>query len=282
MNEVENPASKLTKYWYEQQFVKFEMVKQLQNKFLSIMTKRDEEKRGILMRYLLGYKVEVLDNVLKKYNVYNLNTKLYFDLATYSKDKPFISYNMEERQEQKKKFNEEIIKYIVGYDFALDIDSDKKIMDAWKVANKIKKLFDEFKLPYSLRFSGNGFHFYIPYNFFNQKIKIPNLVKNFGIIAVNMAETLNIPRTDKESSYGLDCSIFDIRRIIKLCYSISNEKVVLPLDDNQWNNFNIDDMKIDKILSNIKIFKRGTLIRSYDLTEKELIKNTQKFFREYK
>jgi len=274
--------------YYQQPYVLYNLVNQLKFRYLSAR-RINKEGKPILTRYYLGYSIPLLQQSLTKLNALNdQSIKLYFDLATWKDEKgntPMFNFDSKKRKEDKEKFNDEFNKYMIDFDFAIDLDSDKDIMISWKDAKKIKKLFDEYKLPYSLKFSGGrGFHFLIEGKWFNPKMKAKNKVLLYGKLAKIIMIMCKIKEHDKGGTF--DDSIYDDRRIFKIAYSLQNkdgkEYVCLPLSDEQFNNFRLEDMELMNVMKKNRLFKRGLLTRDYGLSEKELKKNVIKFIKEMK
>jgi hypothetical protein len=156
-------------------------------------------------------------------------------------------------------------------------------MISWKDAKKIKRLFDKYKLPYSIKMSGSrGFHFLIEDKYFNSKLKPKNKVTLYLKIAKVIMALCKIKSHEKGGTF--DDSIYDSRRIFKIAYSLQNingkEYVALPLDDNQFNNFKMSDMELMNVMKNVKLFKRGMLTRLHGLEEKQLKMNVASFIKE--
>jgi hypothetical protein len=68
---------------------------------------------------------------------------------------------------------------------------------------------------------------------------------------------------------SLDDSIFDSRRVLKLPYSFCLGNIVLPLDDEQIENFSIELVKPENVLSTMQIKDRGLLERHSDQTPEQ-------------
>jgi len=282
-------------WYYSQPMVLYNIISQLKNKYLSVRKKNkkydgiENKKKFILTRYYMGYSIPLLQDSLKRNNVlFDSSAKIYFDLATWKDENgitPIFSFNMKERKEQKKVFsgnptknNGRYIQLINSYDFAIDIDC-KNIKTAWKEAKKIKEIFDSYRLPYSIRFSGSkGFHFVIDYKWIKTKVKPINRADYFGKIVAKII-------SDEKLKY-VDTSIYDSRRILKIAYSLCNndgkEYVALPLSDSQFKNFKYEDMELSNVLKTVKFFKRGLLERTHSLGEKELKSNVLMFLKDYK
>lgn len=274
------------KEYYSQPMVLYNLVNQLKYKYLSC--RKVKGKKAVLSRYYMGYSLDLLKQSLEKLNVLNdTSTKLYFDLSYWKNEEgktPLFNFETVKRKEDKKKFNEEFQKCFVGYDFGIDIDA-KDLKIAHRDTQKIKNLFDKYKLPYSLKFSGGkGFHFLIQDKWFSQKMKAKNKVLLFQRLANIIMNVCKLKSTEKGGTF--DDTIYDDRRIFKLAYSLQNKEGVeyccLPLDDFQFDTWTLEKMELSNIMkpSYCKLFKRGLLERDFDLTEKQLKSNVSKFIKE--
>jgi len=294
--EVETMSNKTDsqrrrEWYYSQPMVLYNIISQLKGRYLSVRKKNKKAgKKFILARYYMGYSIPLLQDSLKRNNVLNdSSAKIYFDLATWKDESgitPLFSFNMEKRKKQKKVFsgnpkkkNGRFLSLMNSYDFAIDIDS-KNIKTAWKEAKKIKSILDDYRLPYSLRFSGSkGFHFVIDAKWIKTRVKITNRADYFGKI---VGKIIN-----DEKLKCIDTSIYDPRRILKLAYSLCNnngkEYVALPLSDKQFDEFKYENMELSNILNVLKIqfFKRGLIERDHNLGEKELNSNVLMFLKDY-
>jgi len=175
---------------------------------------------------------------------------------------------------------------MADYSFGVDIDA-KNINKAWRDTQKIKKLFDKHKLPYSLKFSGGkGFHFLIHYRWFNKRMKAKNKVLLFQRLSKVIIGVCDLKSVNEGGTF--DDTIYDDRRIFKLAYSLQNkdgiEYVCLPLSDFQFDTWTLEKMRLENVMkpSYCKFFKRGLLERDFGLTEKQLKSNLLKFLKECK
>jgi hypothetical protein len=271
------------KSWY-QTFVILEMVKCLQHHETAFITAKEEKKSRLNIRYLFSERMDYLNMHFKATNFFNRNLNIYKSLASFLPNKiPIFSYNLGKRLEEPayKDFNENYQKYCENYSFLIDFDCKEYInyADALKDAKKIKEILDEFNLPFSLCASSfKGFHFHIEGRFFpkdNRKDWLKKRLMLFQEIAYNLQGIYNIK--------GIDLSIFDAKRIHALPYSMKGDgAVVLPLSDEQFNNFKPEMVSSDYVLKNVFIKNRGLLIRNLDLSEEQLRENVAKFVKEFK
>lgn len=272
--------------YYSQAYVQFEIIRQLKYKYLSAIKKVNG--KNVLTRYYLGYSKELLFDSLKRMGVLkDTSVKLYFDLTGFkNKDGnlPLFNYDREIRKEDRDNFNKNYQEYMFSYDFGIDIDSNS-LSVAHRDSMKIKKLFDRYQLPWSLKFSGGrGFHFLIENKWFDGRIKAKNkvlLCQKLSKVIMNVCGLKSITEGGT-----FDDTIYDDRRIFKISYSLQNkngkEYCCLPLDDSQFENWKLEDMELSNVMRKIRLFKRGLLTRTYGLTQRQLRSNLRKFIKECK
>jgi len=183
---------------------------------------------------------------------------IYFSLSKFP-NIPMFSFNQQERREQQDEFNTNYLKFITGYDFLFDFDNPN-LMLSYSTTYKVKKIFDERKIPYSLIFSGSkGFHIRVHYEDMCDELKsmsFPDLCLLFKTFAENFKL--------KEKLFDIDLGIFDLRRIAKVPYSIAYPFyfVALPLTDEQFENFSLKQVSLPYLLERTdKLYKRGILKR---------------------
>ena len=68
-------------------------------------------------------------------------------------------------------------------------------------------------------------------------------------------------------------------RLCKIPYSLVGENVALPLSDEQFEHFNIEDMKLENIMKDIRIIRRGNLERFSWLMVKLKRRNVETFIK---
>jgi len=272
--------------YYSQPMVLYNLISQLRYKYLSAIKKVNE--KNVLTRYSMGYSLELLQDSLRRLDAFKDTTvKLYFDLTGFKNKEgnlPLFNYNREIRKEDRDNFNKNYQDYMFSYDFAIDIDSDS-LSVAHRDTQVIKKLFDKYQLPYSVKFSGGkGMHFLIENKWFDGRIKAKNkvlLCQKLSKVIMNVCKLKSITEGGT-----FDDTIYDDRRIFKLAYSLQNkdgqEYCVLPLDDYQFENWKLEDMELSNVMKKVKLFKRGLLTRTYGLSDKQLRNNLRKFIKECK
>jgi hypothetical protein len=258
--------------YYNLKFVLFEIIKTLKNRELALLNSKSEEKH-IATRYLYASSVKYLQMHLKELGVMRKQKliNLYRSNSTLKPNSiPVVTYDLKKRTKDKDylKFKQDFNKYITGMDFIIDIDA-KTIKRAYHIAKKIKKFFDDNKLPYFIQFSGTrGFHIIIPCEY------IPSKLKNSYEIV------LNALITTFDFKDEIDTSTLNPRGLIKVPYSFDTGNIALPLDDTQFQNFNPEMVKMENVLKQVKIKNRGLLLRTHNLSKEELIENVNHFLKQ--
>jgi len=212
------------------------------------------ELKAIPVRCIKAHSVNFLLKNFSAFNFYKKPLNIYGSVAGFE-GMPMFSYAPKIRKKQQEDFfNSTFSVYWVSYDFFIDIDADS-LKDAYEDAKKIKRIFDDLKLSYSLRFSGSrGFHFVIPDAlFYSKPLSLINKVELCKSIATNLKGIEDIS--------GIDLGVYQPQRVLKVPYSLEGLNVCLPLSDAQFNAFKIEDMFADKVLKDLMIKNRGLLQR---------------------
>ena len=144
-----NEAIERKKRYYENTFVKFEIVKCLKNRELSILSPSIEIKKHPI-RYLLAFNLDYLEKHFKRFDFYKNLSNLYHSVALLKPIVPVFSYDLKKRKDDEayKEFNKDYDKFVEGYNLFIDIDADWDWKKALKDTLEVKKIFDEYKLPY--------------------------------------------------------------------------------------------------------------------------------------
>jgi hypothetical protein len=280
--EEKDKLLKQQHFWYSQIFVLFQLIFQLKNRELALLNSKVEESH-IATRFLYATSIDYLKSHLEALGV-SKGTKLinlYRSNAIFKDNAiPVSSYNLKIRTNEENyiEFNKQFSERAKGFDFIIDIDT-KTIQKAYEIAEEVKALFDERKLPYSLKFSGTrGFHFIIDDEFLPQ-MEIFEKIGMIRKILINLVDIYDWK--DEEGKDAIDISVTNLKGLIKLAYSFDSGNIALPLSDEQFNNFKIENMKMENVLKHIFIKNRGLLTRIYNLSEEQLKENTKKFFEEF-
>ncbi len=249
-----------TENWYNNNRVKYAMMPFLKNRELAFITPswaRQGERNTRTMRCHNIQSQRVLREWIgadRQETFYNY----YYSLAEYKEGLPIVSLNMDKRKEQTKEWIEVHHKTMSSYDFMIDIDGighDEENFEYTKEsARLVKKFLDGINIPYYLRFSGNGFHFIIPYNYMtfqyslNPHSEAKTIYQFYYLIAKKMYE---------EFTELIDYKIYDSRRVCKIPFSLAlyedNIYVCTPINsDLDFETFQLYNALPDNVLPNIQ------------------------------
>jgi hypothetical protein len=243
-------------HWYRQNYILFELIKLAQYKEVVFIDKSGER---LPVRCMFPYTVDCLKEHFKVYRFFNSYAYNIYLSCAYFKHHPVFSYNPSERRKQMDKWSygdePQYKQCWNGYDLFFDFDSAKPddIADAYTDAGKFKAILDHYQVPYYLGWSGSkGFHIRIYYKYLPQTLGL-RIVDFCKLLAERIKEKVQLPT--------LDIGVFDERRVFKAPYSFDRGNICLPLDNNQFENFAVNEMKAEIVLNKIKIYHRGDLMR---------------------
>jgi hypothetical protein len=261
------------KHYYSKVYVKLEIVKCLYHRELCFLRDKKLGNPKHSIRYLMGYNLYFLDRYLKICEERFVN--MYHSVATLKYIPAIFDLRNRKKDENYIDFMNNFKEYIVGYDFFVDFDGKNNLKECHLEAKEYKEILEKFKVPYYLLNSSEmGFHFIIPFEYL-PKLEIENLRDTIRNIICNMKAIYFYKH--------LDNSIYDYKRVKKVPYSfVCDGTIVLPLNDEQFNNFSKEIVISDYVLSNISLKERGLLIRTYNLSKEKLKENVDIFFNEYK
>lgn len=249
---------------YYNDVVLFEIVKQLKGRETAFLSPKYP------VRCIKAHNISFLRTNMRSLGFWNRQYNVYHSLAHYY-NMPMFSFNPETRRKQQDEFNRNFMSYIIGYDLAFDFDS--KIVDfqrCYKDTSKLKSLFDDYGVPYTLKMSGSGFHIVVDSQYLPDGVE---KVKYCASFVNEMSEVFNLPT--------LDIGIIDWRRLWKVAYSldIKTDNVALPLFDEQFEKFSMKMVKPQNCLPTMK--NRGLLPRFQDDSLLKLRRNLQSVYDAY-
>jgi len=250
---VNDEFSMLYKKYYTRDDVLFEILKSTKSREMAMINP------DFTIRCMYCSSIKFLKWNVNEFGGFDRNmSNFYYSIASV-KNMPVFDFKKSIRQEQQEKFNKEFNNYVIGYDFFIDLDrgsvpepskkilkkdfNEKTYIKSYLINDmkKLKKVFDDYKIPYSLRFSGSGFHFliadkYLPNDKFEDKIK---LCKNIAFDLKNWFGIMSI-----------DDSIYNARRICKIPYTIDIKtgNVCMPLTDDDAENFDYNNYHITVLI----------------------------------
>lgn len=157
---------------------------------------------------------------------------LYSSVGWYMK--PSLSWIGDpDRKEKQLTFKKEGESKMMGYDFVVDIDcdSEKELRFVMESAKKVFVYFIKVGCPFTLKYSGLGVHFVVPYEFFKNagidksfvSTDFDNIYKFYYRLAYFLQQNI---------SEMVDATIYDSRRILKLYGSLAiyDEQIYLCND----------------------------------------------------
>lgn len=254
--EMDLEFEKMRKRWYQTENVVFNIIESLKYRETCFYRKRDKDK--CMIRLLKCNAIIYLIKNFERYHFFNEPFNMYQSIGIYP-NMPMFSFIIKTKQEQHEQFWNNIKTYNKGYDFFLDIDNPDLRL-AYSIATKTKEIFDRFKVPYSLIFSGKkGFHFIVKYNDFPESLKSKNYLE-----LINLFQDFAYQLSTKENLFDVDLTIYDDKRICKTPYSVvyPDYLIALPLSDEQFNDFSIKEVSLPYWLERTdQLYLRGLLKR---------------------
>jgi hypothetical protein len=201
-----------------------------------------------------------------------------------------FSYAHNQRKEQMKLFNENAHKFVSSFDLGIDFDNHdgNNYKQTYDDCNKLKVLFDKYKVGYSIKTSGSGFHIEIkseklPTYILNE-IDIVKRIKMLGELMTDIKLILDLDTMDVGEVANVETgSFYELRRIFKVPYSLDYKTmlVALPLSDLQFKAFKVkivrdtycspEKVVVMKHLINRSIIERQGDSQGFDLFLKEVI-----------
>jgi len=253
---------KLKRLWYNTDSIAFEIINAIKYRETAFIPVN--KQTNIANRYLKINAVRYLSKNFFRFGFFETN-KLYnlYNTISVLPNMPMFSFKPEEKKLEQKEFSENFEKYITKYDLFFDIDMEEgeDFNLVYSSTYRLKKLLDDYKIKYSLFFSGNkGFHLKVYYDDFPEqfkKISFDKLAYLFKTFAFTLKRFYKIP--------NLDLKIFDLKRLSKTAYSVVYPYyyVALPLTDEQFDNFSFNEVFLPNLIDKTDSMRqRGLLIRA--------------------
>lgn len=237
--------------WYNMKSVQFELIKNLKNRELALLSKHEPNKSTRMLKCHNTRHFDFIINSMLNISRNKTLFSFYRSLGLYENGIPNQSSTLKNRDNSfwKDHHHEQMI----GFDFPLDIDAGdlSELPFAHESANKILTFFNYLNVPYYLKFSGKGFHFTIPFSYFPKEYSFNPYDEEKETIYRLM---FKIGKYIHENySEMVDFGIYDSRRIFKLPYSLA----VYPSDENcyvcfpfkkieNFINFNINEYIVNE------------------------------------
>jgi hypothetical protein len=237
------------KLWYENLAVKYEIFNSMKKKELAILTPK-HKGQNVCRRYMFPRNVQQLSFFIDKYLLREPEKfNLYSSVAEYI-DTPYISDDLILRSPQIADWIEVHHKDINKYYLFIDIDcpdfsDNNREMLRYSVLN-IMDFLDKHEVPYKLRFSGKGFHLFIPTKFTDfDPMRENNIYRQCNKIAKFFYDNF---------TEFVDYTIYDSRRLHKALWSLAvypdRIHVCLPITTKtEIEEFNWDYFRPEQYIS---------------------------------
>jgi len=254
---TDNQKRKLYNEYYSDVSVLFEIVKQLKGREVALLSIK------YCVRNIKSHNMAYFKSNLNSFDFFNRFYNVYISSAIYY-NMPMFSFDPAKRREQSEKFRNDFKKYMTGYDFFIDIDGKPDELP-FEDSDKIIELFESYKVPYSLRISGKGFHFIIPSEYFN-------FTKNF-VVRVDMFKEFVRKIKIIYELKNIDTTVYDLRRVYKVPYSldVKTMRVCFPLTEMQYellrktpNIFHVGNVLQYMKTGRLSLQNRGIKLRNED------------------
>jgi len=240
--------------WYFLAPVKFEIIKYTKDRESALIT----WDKQMAIRMLKIHSVQHIDVYLKAWDWYRNKWNIYSTLARYENGIPNQTLKLYARDNTEWKQNH--FKEMVAYDLLIDIDASNhsEISMAADSAALVCERFDKYNIPYTLLFSGCGFHVKVPYSFFSDKKYSFDRKSTNNIYSVYSAIA---KRLNDEYSEMIDINLNDSRRLCKVPYSLAIYKnyiyVCCPIDKKELKHFDISSMLPENVFRRLNGQKKN-------------------------
>ena len=252
--------------WYTNPAIKFAIINTTKNRETSFLMPSwvDEDLKRANTRMLKCHSVQHLDFLFKVLDVYKREKpyNVYYSIAKYIEGIPNQDFSYLKMRDNSE-WNKTHYHFITDYDYFIDIDApDFNDLDfALESTKELKSLFDVLNVPYTLIFSGMGFHFKIPYKYLPKDLSFnpkddENIYKMLSECTDKLYDLI---------SEMIDTSIYDSKRLCKIPFTLANydDRIVVcsPINSiEQLNAFDVDNYKIENYIfltSEIKVYNEN-------------------------
>ena len=250
--------------YYSKHYIQYQLTEALKHRELALFglpkgnTNPENLRGGVTIRNIKAWGSNQLQTNFKDFRVYSKYYKMYYSLAKFSNGTfPYFSPEPTTRKIQQEKFNNELNnepeKFIESYDLLFDID-ENNFVEGHRQATDLLNFLQSYRLPVFINPSGGktgGFHIRVDFKHFADKINPIDAPGQF----------INIAKKLKEIAPSIDTSIYSLRRVCKLPYSLvftdKAWRVILPLTKEEFDNFTFDKCKLQHVYNNNRLSNRG-------------------------
>lgn len=245
ISEMLEDKFRFMKEYYYKASVKFQLIKYCQNREFAFLVPKwikDFKVKGISnvsSRNWRVHNVQSFDAILNRKIFHNGNLpkiiQLYVSCAKYENGIPMQELNSFKRDNEDWKINH--WKSMIGFDFMADFDARpfKHIYNAWRDARTLKRIYDRHEVPYSLRYSGSGFHITVPGSAM-PKLSFDPLEEN----SIYQWQNSLLELMSNKISGMIDTTTWDSRQLQKIPFSLAfldNEEIYISTEFNNKESF---------------------------------------------
>jgi hypothetical protein len=239
--------------YYEKDYIKYELVKQMKNHEVMFMSLEDYSKT---MRGFFITTYNFLNDIFNHYNLFYKLDNIYISLAHYKKI-PFFTLDLKKRSKETSEWFEYDAKnQIIGYDLLLDFDCKHK-----KNYSEMQKEVGEFcnilminKVCFQVYPSGSNFQIIIPSDCFTTN-KNTYIWEYVGYLTKSIKKRFQLKYLDLKG-------VGVYNKVRKCPYSLVANKVCLPFNSEDILRsialFDYQNVEIINVLKNIQIAERGS------------------------
>lgn len=227
----------LVSLWYRNPVVLYKLSRRLVGRELAFLGKPT-------VRGLKAHSSSFLRRHFERFDVYKNGPLVYHSIAHLS-GMPVFSYNFADRKVQTEDFFKNYDRYVVNYDFVIDIDNEDLRL-AYDDMMVIRRLFLQYGIRHEVVFSGKkGFHIEVK-NINHFSFDLDKVSSYFRDLALAIKRHYRVD--------SLDENIYDAVRIWKAPYSLDTRTglVVLPLSDDEISNFSVDLCRPERLLKGLR------------------------------
>jgi len=259
----------LRREWYSRQDVQSNIVPLLRGRETAFMVPFSLRKQtgNYPVRCVKEHASSYLLNNMTAFQFFKREYNLYHSIFLLN-NMPQFTYHALKRTEQQQAFFRNYASYVVGVDFVMDFDGDKKLSLNERVraaqlqTMKVTLILDKYKVPYNVVFSGTkGFH--VEVRDFPPTRNMSERTRVFQQIAIRLVLLANgfSPQLATDESRedelreallhcSFDSSIYNTTRIWKVPYSydVSTDLIAMPLDDEELATFQIEKYTVENML----------------------------------
>lgn len=239
--------------YYSKKYIQYLLLEGVRDREFAFLSKAGANIRALKVRCIFDFEraLKLVDYEKNKPNIYKSVARL--------KNIPEFTFNPKKRSDETSEwFTNQFQKEVINYDLFFDFDKKENatLNDVLVEVKEFISYLRDYNVPFYIVFSGKkGFHVMIDGKYLDiERIENGNVYPHKKI-AEQVKEVFNFRYLDL-SNNGI------ANRLCKLPYSLVDENIALPLDDDQIDNFDVRNFTEFKIThSKIQLVRRGLIER---------------------